>query len=79
MIEKLVLGEIWTGDLPIFNPHVLTSAPSRQALELSWSAKFAQFMYITMDIKYLGKAPIIYFHIPLHIPNLLNFSHPTNI
>ena len=20
MIEKLVLGEIWTGDLPIFNP-----------------------------------------------------------
>ena len=30
MIEKLVLGEIWTGDLPIFNPDVLTSAPSRQ-------------------------------------------------
>ena len=28
MIEKLVLGEIWTGDLPIFNPDVLTSAPS---------------------------------------------------
>ena len=31
MIEKLVLGEIWTGDLPIFNPNVLTSAPSWQA------------------------------------------------
>ena len=31
MIEKLVLGEIWTGDLQIFNPDVLTSAPSRQA------------------------------------------------
>ena len=31
MIEKLVLGEIWTGDLPIFNPDALTSAPSRQA------------------------------------------------
>ena len=31
MIEKLVLGEIWTVDLPIFNPDALTSAPSRQA------------------------------------------------
>ena len=30
MIEKLVLGEIYTGDLPIFNPDALTSAPSRQ-------------------------------------------------
>ena len=28
MTEKLVLGEIWTGDLPIFNPDALTSAPS---------------------------------------------------
>ena len=27
MIEKLVLGEIWTGDLSIFNPNALTSAP----------------------------------------------------
>ena len=27
-IEKLVLEhEIWTGDLPIFNPDALTSAP----------------------------------------------------
>ena len=32
MIEKLVLGEIWTGDLPIFNPDALTSAPSCQAI-----------------------------------------------
>ena len=31
MIEKLVFGEIWTGDLPIFNPDALTSAPSWQA------------------------------------------------
>ena len=31
LIEKLVLGGIWTGDLPIFNPDTLTSAPSRQA------------------------------------------------
>ena len=31
MIEKLLLGEIRTGDLPIFNPDALTSAPSRQA------------------------------------------------
>ena len=31
MIEKLVLGEIWTGDLPIFNPDALTSAPSRHS------------------------------------------------
>ena len=31
MIEKLVLGEIWTGDLPIFNPDALTSTPSWQA------------------------------------------------
>jgi len=30
MIEKLVLGEIWTGDLPIFNLDALTSAPSWQ-------------------------------------------------
>ena len=29
MIEKLVLGEIWTGDLPISNTYALTSAPSR--------------------------------------------------
>ena len=28
MIEKLVLGEIWTRDLPIFNPDALTSVPS---------------------------------------------------
>ena len=32
MIEKLVLGGIWTGDLPIFNPDALTSAPSWQAV-----------------------------------------------
>ena len=32
MNEKLVLGEIWTGDLPIFNPDVLTSVPSRQVI-----------------------------------------------
>ena len=31
MIEKLVLGEIWTGDFPSFNPDALTSAPSWQA------------------------------------------------
>ena len=31
MIEKLVLAEIWTRDLPIFNPDTLTSVPSRQA------------------------------------------------
>ena len=28
MIEKLVLGEIWTGVLQIFDPDALTSAPS---------------------------------------------------
>ena len=32
MTEKLILGEIRTGDLPIFNPDALTSAPSRQVL-----------------------------------------------
>ena len=32
MIEKLVLSEILTGDLLIFNPDALTSAPSRQAI-----------------------------------------------
>ena len=31
MIEKLVLGDIWTGDLTIINPDTVTSAPSRQA------------------------------------------------
>ena len=30
MIEKLVLGEIWTEDFPICNPDTLTSAPSWQ-------------------------------------------------
>ena len=33
MIEKLVLGEIWTGDPPIFNPDALTSAPPWQATD----------------------------------------------
>ena len=33
MNEKLVLGEIWIGDLSIFKPDALTSAPSRQANE----------------------------------------------
>ena len=32
MIEKLVLGETWTRDLPIFSPDALPSAPSRQAI-----------------------------------------------
>ena len=36
MIEKLVLGEIWTGDLPIFNPDALISATSRQANKKIW-------------------------------------------
>ena len=40
MIEKLVLGEIWTGDLPIFNPDELTSAPSRQATYIDSGHKF---------------------------------------
>ena len=37
MIEKLVLGEIWTGDLPIFNPDALTSVPSWQEWIHVWS------------------------------------------
>ena len=42
MIEKLVLGEIWTGDLPILNLDALTSAPSRQAIytSLLWNLIF---------------------------------------
>ena len=32
LIEKLVLGGIWTEDLQIFNPDALTSAPLRQAI-----------------------------------------------
>ena len=38
MIRKLVLGGIWTEDLPIFNPDVLYSLysePSRQANPLT--------------------------------------------
>ena len=38
-IEKLVLGEIWTEDLPIFNPNALTSAPSWQAMYSDLSAQ----------------------------------------
>ena len=30
MIEKLVLGDIWTGDLPIFNPDALTWAEGHE-------------------------------------------------
>ena len=30
VIEKLVLGGIWTGDLPILNPDALIFVPSRQ-------------------------------------------------
>ena len=40
MIEKLVLSEIWTGDLPIFNPDALTSVPSRQAIPKEPISKF---------------------------------------
>ena len=29
MIEKLVFGGIWTGDIPILNPDALTSAPCK--------------------------------------------------
>ena len=36
MIEKLVLGEIWTGDLPIFNPDALIFAPSWQVKVPVW-------------------------------------------
>ena len=32
MIDKLVLGKTWTGDLPIFNPNALY-APSEEMLE----------------------------------------------
>ena len=45
MIEKLVLGEIWNGYLPIFNPDALTSAPSSQAAP-SFEFFFSNFSYI---------------------------------
>ena len=32
MIEKLVLGEIWTGDHPIFKPDALTKRSIRMVL-----------------------------------------------
>ena len=42
MIEKSVLGEIWTGDFPIFNPDALTSVSS-------WQATYIQlFTYISI-------------------------------
>ena len=41
MIEfKLVLGEIWTGDLPIFNLNTLTSVPSWQAIMIAEHCPF---------------------------------------
>ena len=46
MIEKLVLGGIWTGDLLIFNLDALTSAPSRQAY------RYLQFRCIVSDYQY---------------------------
>ena len=39
MTEKLVLGEIWTGDLPMFNSDALISAPSRQAYSFNTSVE----------------------------------------
>ena len=51
-IEKLVLGGIWTGDLPIFNPDTLASAPSRHIYK-TWS--FEMFLQesvcITSDVR----------------------------
>ena len=37
MNEKLVLGGTWTGDLPIFSPDTLASAPSRQGYDAGCS------------------------------------------
>ena len=53
MIEKLVLGEIWTGDLPIFNPDALTSVPSRQALitVLLPAYHCRQWLYVSPEVK----------------------------
>ena len=42
MIEKLVLGEIWTGDLLIFIPDALTSAPS-------WHCSLIILGYLTLQ------------------------------
>ena len=53
MIEKLVLGGIWTGDLPIFNPDALISAPSRQAGQEGHAIQSPKSRYnISMDIIY---------------------------
>ena len=43
LIEKLVLGGIWTEDYTIFNPDALTSAPSRQA-----NICFYLFIYLSI-------------------------------
>ena len=52
MIEKLVLGEIQTGDLPIFNPDALTSAPSVSIKE----SDHCQFQVPTLtDNKFVRK------------------------
>ena len=46
MIEKLVLGEILTGDLPILNPDALTSAPLQPSvLPTSELLKYFRFHY----------------------------------
>ena len=37
MIEKIVLGGTWTGDLPIFSLDALTSVPSRQNKHIAWN------------------------------------------
>ena len=43
MIEKLILGGIWTGGLPIFIPDALTSAPSIQAVNEDRATSFKHF------------------------------------
>ena len=70
MIEKLVLGEIWTGDLPIFNPDALTSAPSWQAKakmssldSLEWVTTLIQFFFYFYNVMLFENKTLIDWYI----------------
>ena len=59
MIKKLVLGEIWTGDLPIFNPDALTSANegwSKESLEL-----YLEEVFIQVNERHMFETSVIFF------------------
>ena len=68
MIEKLVSGRTWTGDLPIFSPDALTTAPSCQAMYVYGCTQLVVQPYTVDYINMPG-----FYHV---IPNLVVRNKP---